>query len=210
MDLKAFLKTWEGTQAENRWSRLFIAGLLALTFLLAIKALTKESIIVLQPPNLAQEAWVTQSASSQSYQETWGLYLAQTLGNATPSTVGFLKERLGPLLAPNIYSDVMEAIELQANQIRNDRVSMRFEPRQIAYEESTGKVFVYGHSYVRGVSGKEDRGERTYEFVVKITQYQPTISFIDTYAGKPRTTRILQQIERREEIQKEREERNAN
>lgn len=207
MELKAFIKTWEGTQFENKWSRLFIAGLICLTILLALKIFSKETVVVLQPPTLSQEAWITQNASSQSYQESWGLYLAQMLGNATPSTVDFLKDRLGPLLAPNIFSDVMEVIELQANQIRNDRVSMRFEPRQVAYEEETSKVFIYGLSYVRGVSGNENRTERTFEFRIKVSSYQPTVDFIDTYAGKPRTTRILEQIERREEIRQEREER---
>ncbi|CAM5562035.1 TraE/TraK family type IV conjugative transfer system protein [Eoetvoesiella caeni] len=208
MDLKNFLKTWEGTQAENKWSRLFIAGLLFLNCILAFQAFTKDTKVVLQPPTLSEEAWVTKNNSSRSYQESWGLYLAQLVGNATPATVGFLKDRIGPLLAPAIYSEVIEAIELQANQIENDRVSMRFEPRQVDYEESTNKVFINGYSFVKGVSGKEARTERTYEFQISVSHYQPLVDYINTYEGKPRTSRILGQIERRENIRKEREDRN--
>lgn len=210
MELKEFLKTWEGTQAENRWNRLAIVGLIGLAGLLSVKVMTKDAVVVLQPVTLSEEAWVTKAQASQSYLESWGLFLAQLVGNVTPATVDFLKDRLGPLLAPAIYADVIEAVEVQANQIRNDRVSMRFEPRAIEYELSTNKVFVYGNSFVKGVNGTEERNERTYEFEISISQYQPTVHYMTTYAGRPRTERIVQQHERREEMRIEREERQQN
>jgi hypothetical protein len=76
---------------------------------------------------------------------------AQLLGNVTPGTVDFVKERLTPLLSPSIYQDVIDAIEIQAQQIKNDRVTMRFEPRFVEYEPKSDKVFVYGYSYVKGL-----------------------------------------------------------
>lgn len=110
MNFREYLKTWEGTQAENRFNRYCIVGLIALSTLLTIKAFTKDTIVTMQPVTLVEEAWVTQNKSSQSYQEAWGLYLAQVLGNVTPATVTFLKERLGPLLSPDIFPEVMEVI----------------------------------------------------------------------------------------------------
>ncbi|MCV5185818.1 type IV conjugative transfer system protein TraE, partial [Escherichia coli] len=77
------------------------------------------------PFTLTEEAWVTKSNASQSYKEAWGFAFAQLLGNVTPGTVDFVKERITPLLSPSIYQDVIDAIEIQAQQIKNDRVTMR-------------------------------------------------------------------------------------
>ncbi len=210
MELKNFLKTWEGTQAENRWNRLIIVGLIVVLLIVAIKAFTKESIVVLQPPQLSEEGWLSSNDASRSYQEAWGVWMATLVGNVTPGNVSFLKERIGPLVSPAIYSDVVSAIELQANQIRNDRVSMRFEMRQVEYEEETKKVFVYGNSFSKGVSGQEDRSERTYEYIVRIDRYVPVFEYMSTYEGRPRSQRILQQMEHREKLRNDRERKNEN
>lgn len=209
MELRKLLRTWEGTQVENKWNRLFIVGLICALIIVGIKAFSKETVVVMQPPTLHEEAWLSSRDSSRSYQESWGVFMATMLGNVTPATVDFLKERIGPLVSPAIYSEVMGALELQATQIQNDRVSMRFEMSQVAYEEETGKVFVYGYSYTKGVTGQEDRVDRTYEYIVRINNFAPVFEYMNTYTGRPRSQRVLQEIERREQMRIEREERNA-
>ncbi|WP_079829477.1 TraE/TraK family type IV conjugative transfer system protein [Salmonella enterica] len=166
MNLKKYLKTWEGTQTENKWGRIFQGGLIAIVFLLVVQVFSKETIVTIQPFTLTEEAWVTKSNASQSYKEAWGFAFAQLLGNVTPGTVDFVKERITPLLSPSIYQDVIDAIEIQAQQIKNDRVTMRFEPRFVEYEPKSDKVFVYGYSYVKGASSNEERSERSYEGTV--------------------------------------------
>jgi len=202
LNLKKYLKTWEGIQTENQWGRIFQAGLIAVVFLLAVQVFSKETIVTLQPFTLTEEAWVTKSNAAQSYKEAWGFAFAQLLGNVTPGTVDFVKERITPILSPSIYQDVMDAIEIQSSQIRNDRVSMRFEPRSVEYEPKSDKVFVYGYSYVKGASSDEQRSERCYEFVIKISHYAPVLDYIDTYAGKPHTKSVLEQLKRKEEMRR--------
>lgn len=207
MNFKEYLKTWDGLLAENRWNRLMICGLIAVTALLSLKVLSKETVVVLQPVTLSDEAYIIKNDASRSYQEAWAAQLALLIGNVTPASATFMKERIGPLLSPKIYAETMEAVELQVSQIRNDRVSIRFEPREIIYEDGTGKVFVYGNSFTKTVNGKEDRSERTYEFIIEIDNYLPRVTYIDTYSAKPRTLRIVDQEQRREKMQREREER---
>lgn len=206
MKMTDFLKTWEGVQTENKWNRLVLGGLTTAVLLLSYKALTKETIVTLQPSTLQQEAWIGENKSSASYQEAWGLSLAIFLGNVTPGNAAFIKERLGPMLSADIYQDVMTAIDLQAQDINKDHVTIRFEPRYVELEPDSGKVFVSGNSFVRGVSqDRETRTETTFEFIIKIKQYLPTINYMTTYSGKPRTEKALRQMERREERKKERE-----
>tara|TARA_B100000446_G_scaffold184352_1_gene206168 strand:- start:48947 stop:49567 length:621 start_codon:yes stop_codon:yes gene_type:complete len=194
-----FLNTHEGALTENRFNRFANVGLAVAVLVLLYMVNTKDQIIVIQPTALASEAWISTDAASQSYKEAWGFHLAQLTGNVTPANVDFLKERLKPLLSPAIYSEVVDTLEIQAQDIRDDRITMRFEPRVVEYETTTDKVFVYGYSFIKGSTGNEDRKDRTYEYRLKIENYAPLIVDINTYEGKPRSEQVLAQLQKQEE-----------
>jgi conjugal transfer pilus assembly protein TraE len=199
MQWNKFLQTWEGTRAENRFNRLVILGLIVLVLVFGSVALMKKTIVTVQPYTLTQEAWVTTNDASQNYKEAWGQFFAAEIGNVTPATVDFIKDRIAIFLAPSIYHDVIDLLEIQASQIKEDRVSLRFEPRFVEYEPESKKVFVWGLSFTAGANGKPKRDERTYEFVIAIGNFAPRLDYIDTYVGKPKTQRILDQIKAKEE-----------
>lgn len=204
MNLDSYFKTWEGTQNENKWTRMFVAGLIVAVLVLIGMLANKQTIVTIQPFTLHDEAWVTEDDSSQGYKEAWGFALAQLLGNVTPSNVGFIKDRIDRLISPAIYNDVINVLEMQSQQIRNDRVSIRFEPRFVEYEPKSEKVFVYGYSFTKGMSNESEvRTERTYEFEIAISNYLPVIDFMDTYEGRPRTEDVLERLKRREERRSE-------
>lgn len=193
MRFKEFLQTWEGTQFENTWLRVFVAALVGIIILLLVMVLRKETIVTIQPFTLKGEAWVSESNASQSYKKAWGLAVAQLVGNVQPSTVGFLKDTLAPILAPSVYQEVMDILEVQAIDIKKDRVVMRFEPRSIIYEKQSDKVFVEGMSYISGVSSpKEKSSPRVYEFVIGIEGYMPELEYIETYEGRAKTLEFLE------------------
>jgi len=189
--LEKYLSTWQGIQAENKFSRVAIAALLLTVVMLVVLAFRKETIVTISPFTLTEEAWVTKKQASQNYQEAWAFAIAQMLGNVTPGTVGFIKDRIQPLLSPIIYQNVIDVLEVQSQDIVNNRVTMRFEPRNVIYEVSSGKVFVQGWSYVKAISTDEKRSERTYEFKIKVSNYAPVFEHIETYEGKPRTAEEL-------------------
>ncbi len=90
MRLSDFLSTWEGHEAENRFSRLIILGLLVVCVITSLAAWRTERSIILVPPTLTKEVEVTRSAASSEFKESWGLFLAELLGNTTPA-----KKKLG-------------------------------------------------------------------------------------------------------------------
>ena len=206
MNLPEFLKTWEGTQAENRWGRLIQGGLLVVVLVLGLLLYTKETIVTVQPFTLTEEATILKDDASRSYKEAWGWALALMLGNVSPANVDFIKDRISPILSPSIYFDVMDALGVQARQVREDRVTMRFEPRFVEYEPSTDKVFVYGYSFVRGSNSEEQRVDRTYEYSIQIANYAPLLDGMTTYTGMPRTEEVKLRMERNEELRSGREE----
>ena len=199
MNLKEYLKTWEGTQAENKWNRVVNGVLVIAVFILSLFAFKKETIITVQPYTLTHDAWVSESSASEGYIEAWGLFLASMVGNATPDNLEFLKERIKPLLGPEIYQDVINTMEIQSRELIEDRITIRFEPRHVEYEKTTNKVFVYGNSYMEGANQAEIKTERTYEFELSIGNYAPLLNYMNTYAGRPQTEEVVAQMRAKEQ-----------
>jgi len=191
------LKTWKGTAKENRFHRTANLVLALAVGALAILSLQTKTIVTLVPPTLTEEAWVTRDAATEGYRKSWGLYLAELLGNATPGNVQLISDAIGPLLAPSIYQQTILVLRSQSEQILADRISQRFEPRSVLFERETGKVFVEGFSFVQGGAGDEQRTTRTFEFKIDIDRYAPIVTHIDTYADRARTLDMLNRMNRR-------------
>ncbi len=180
-------------KVENQIHRICLALCLLVVVLLSVKLLCQDQIVVIKPYTQESDAWVGRDQGSQSYKEAWGLFFAQALGNVSPSNVDFLKERIGPLLSSVVYKDFMRTLGVQAKQIKEDRVVLRFEPTSVEYEQSTDKVFVTGRLYTRGFNDKESSEERTYEFKIEIGNYAPKLTWINVYRDLPRTLKRLRQ-----------------
>ncbi len=193
MKLAAFLQTWQGVLMENRWQRAALAILVVANLLLAVATFSRNTVVVLQPPGLSASAEVARSHASQSYLEAWGLCLAELIGNVTPGNLRFIRETLEPLLSPTVYADVMRVLESQAQQIREDRITLRFQPRLVQFEAVSGKVFITGYSRIAGPAGDAERQTRTYEFVLEIDHYRPLLTWMDTYEGQARTQKVRAQ-----------------
>ena len=128
MRLSDFLRTWEGHETENRFSRIIILGLLVVCVITSLAAWRTERSIILVPPTLTKEVEVTRTAASSEFKESWGLFLAELLGNTTPANADFLKTAIEPLLAPEIYRTVLDAMTDQIKAIKIDRVAISFTP----------------------------------------------------------------------------------
>ncbi len=194
MKFDIFLQTWQGTQRENRWQRALIAVLVVANLLLSIAALSKNTVVAIQPPTLSTSAEIARNHATEPYLESWGLYLAQLIGNVTPGNVSFVRKAIEPLLAPAVYQDVIATLERQSAQIQEDKVTLKFQPRQVVYETQTGHVFVTGYSLVAGPSGDDTRQTRTYEFDIDIEQYRPKLNWMTTYEGRARTQRVREKL----------------
>jgi conjugal transfer pilus assembly protein TraE len=196
MRLSEFLRTWEGHETENRFSRVIILGLLVVCVVTSLAAWRTERSIILVPPALGKEVEVTRRTSASSeFKESWGLFLAELLGNTTPANADFLKSAIEPLLAPDIYRTVLDAMTDQIKAIKMDRVAISFTPRHVDYEVETNKVFVTGELKSQGPSSKPDVKPRTYEFIIAIKNYRPRLEFIDVYPDDPKTLARLKAIQ---------------
>lgn len=149
MELKKYLQSFQGLQIEARFSRAVIFGLLIIVYFYVFTIANRPQIVTIKPWTLTVDAQVTRNAASRSYLKSWGFALAQVLGNVTPANVDFIYDRLAPLLDPKIYHRVMDSLDANARTLKEQRIAIRFEPRRVTYEKSTGKVFVTGYSFMR-------------------------------------------------------------
>lgn len=191
MTFKEFLNSWKGLKWENYWSRIviFIQSLAILALIVVLVG--EKSIVTVAPPALSEKAVLRHNAANEGFHNSMGLYVANLLGNTTPQNAEIVRESLGHIVAPNIYSDFMKVLDDQIAMIRRDRVASSFEAKRVAYEHQSNKVFVTGTSVVSGLSDRTTRTERTYEFVFNISNYQPFLTSINTYEGPARDAEWL-------------------
>jgi len=200
MNLSKFLSSYQGLKTEAIWTRYTLIGMTVTIAILVISLAFRPVVITIQPWTLSEDAQVTRDDASRSYIEAWGFALAELVGNVSPGNVQFVSDRLKPLLDPKLYHRALEGLEANAKTLIDERISMRFEPRNVTFEKSSGKVYVHGYSFIRhGSSYEAERREpRTYEFTIKIANYAPIITQIDTYNGAPRTRNIVERDRARE------------
>jgi conjugal transfer pilus assembly protein TraE len=197
--LTQLLESWRIVQAENRLHRVVLIGLVITNGISALAALRTERAVVLVPPNLTKEVEITRNTASSELKESWGLYLAELLGNVTPATSEFIANALAPLLSTEIYRSVMDAMSEQISAIKMDHVATSFKPRQVSYEKETDKVFVTGELTTQGPNSKAETRNRTYEFVLSTRNYRPRLDYIDVYPDEPRTVERLKVLKQQQE-----------
>ena len=185
MKLNEFLATWRGTTLENRIWRIAILLLAVANLVLVGLVGQVERTVVLVPPVLEGEVTIARAYASQEVEESWGLYVAELLGNVSPQTVDALTGVLEPLLSGGLRRTVMKAITEQTEEIKRENVSMHFAPRQVTYDQATHTVFVTGQHKTESPAAKPVINERTYALRIEFRNYRPLLTHLEVYRGAP-------------------------
>lgn len=192
MILSKLKKNIAQTRQENSFLKMLAAGLVVINGVLVVGMISQDPVNTIVPPTMTEQGWVDSNSASDEYTEAWALYVATVVGNVNPSTASMIRATLEPLLDNSIYQDVVNAVEEQVNQIRQDRVVIKFEPKEVLRErENLNKFFVVGRSVMTGPNGRPKRSNITYEIEMSIRNYKPTITFLTTYSGRPKTEDVI-------------------
>lgn len=195
MNLKNWKQSYHALKTEAGITRLTLAGCSVALALLAYNAVTQKSTVIIQPWGMQKTGWVTENNASQSYKEAWGYSLAQMLGNVSPGNLDFISKRLAPLLPSALYQSTMTALKAQTIMMKENRVTTTYDIKEVVFEKSSDKVFVYGDYYSKTPSVKPKKEKRTYEFKINMESYLPQIIAMDTYADEPHTKKKLEEME---------------
>lgn len=199
MKLEQLIHSVQGLKTQNNLQLYALIGMSVLTLVLGLAVVNKDTVVTVIPPNLNVEAEIGYDWASTSYKEAWALYLSLSLGNVTPTNASFVKNAIDPVLGPGIYQHTMKALEKQIDKIKSNHITLYFEPRRVLREEESGKIFVHGQSVLETPTGQRERTEKTYEFVISVLNYMPSLTYVDTYPGPPRTTDELDRLKRMEQ-----------
>lgn len=190
-----FKKSWGVALKENATKNIVIV-LLIITNLLAVFGwFRSHETVVLVPPTLDERVRVSQASASAGYKKSWGLYVAELMGNVSPGNVEFIINSLEGIMSPNVYRHMKEDLATQMEDIKEDSLTVSFEPNSIIYEKNTDKVFIYGKLITKGPSGDPKIFLRTYEMNVGVQFGRPWVTYFDVYTGLPRTEDNLKQLE---------------
>ncbi len=197
MNAGKFKKTFNGLHSDNFYLKALVVLLGVVVLFLVVKTNSKDTIVTIVPPTMAEQGWLDRQKASESYTSAWALYISYLLGNANPKNGALIKTAITPLLDNAIQADILGAIDDQINQIRRDSVSIAFEPKQILQDKRTpNKYYVYGDSSVTGSSENKVGVRRTYEMDIEIHNYKPVLTMVKTYAGQPKTPESLEREKR--------------
>jgi len=186
MRISDYLSTLKGVQNQNRWQQSATVGLGLTNAITAMALLFKATPVILIPPTLPGEVEIAKNQGSSTLKESWGLYLAELLGNVTPGNAPFIERSLGPLLDSGIYPEVMTILGREVEALRMDRVSVKFKSREVMYDAQLDRVYVSGEQTSQGPGSAPESRPRTYEFRIGFRHYRPVIEHIDVYSGEPR------------------------
>lgn len=201
--------SFDGMRGENKFLRILVVGMIVANLVSSCTALRKDEIVTLVPPTLTEKSWVSKTQSDSSYTEAWALYIAMMLGNVTPANASIVKDAIGPILSPDIYQNTMDVLDTQIHQIRQDRVSLSFEPQKVLRDTvNENRFFITGRSVSEGPAGDKRRTNRTYELELKISNYKPVLSWVGTNTGDARTQDVIEQERKKSERLAERQARN--
>jgi len=186
MNLQRFLATWAGLTLENRVNRVIILLLIGVNCVLAVTINQTDRTVVLVPPVLEGAVSVARSSASQEVRDAWALFVAELLGNVTPTNAEFLIKALEPLLSPALRVDVLRVLDAQVAEIRREKVSLAFEPRAVTRDPASGTIYITGTHVTSGPAAKPVSTARTYALRIEFKNYRPVVVFLDSYPGEPR------------------------
>lgn len=181
MKLSHFMDGWRGTQSENRFNRMLIAGLGLLVVLLTVGLVSKSTTVVMVPPTLEQEASLSENNASTEIQKSWGMYIATLLGNVSPGNASFLAKNISTHLSPHMYQPVVTSIQEQVKQIELEQLTTTFRATTVTWQQETGSVIVSGEAVTQGLRGEPQKAQRIYEMKFVTRNYQVLLDDIKVY-----------------------------
>ncbi|NVP00682.1 hypothetical protein HWA77_10710 [Photobacterium damselae subsp. damselae] len=181
MELPKFKLDFNKLKSELYIHRISTA-ILSVCLLMTILALTdKKPIVITESSPLCTSIEYGFSSMSKDGHERLGTMLAHVLGNANPTNVDYVKDTILKMSSSQIYNRVNNIITDQINKLKEDKVTMTFQPDTVQFE--SGTVFVTGKATMEGLTGKKTSSIRTFEFIFSVENYSPSMSYIDVYDG---------------------------
>ncbi|MYM92717.1 TraE/TraK family type IV conjugative transfer system protein [Duganella vulcania] len=197
MNLKNFSATWRGLKAENKLFRILLPVLVFSVAILSWAVANKKDTVILVPPTIPEQMNVSFQKASGGFKKSWGLFVSSMAGNVTPGNVEFVRQSLQDMMSAQAWHTINESLASQTQIIKDENLTIRFEPRDVYFEEQSDRVFVTGSSTITGPGGRSNKKNRVFELAIAIAGYAPKIVGFDSYDGDPHTLEFIEREAKR-------------
>ena len=141
--------------------------LVALSLLLTINALTKQTTIILEPPSRSKTIAVVGDKVDGAWLEEMGAWVAHMILDASPHSIGWQQEQLLKWVHPSTHGQMQQEMAVQAKRLIDTNASTVFWLQQLAPDVERQRVALVGQldTYVNGV--KVPGSSRNMSFLVQ-------------------------------------------
>lgn len=193
MRWKNYELSWTDAVKNSSSKNLIIAVLIITNAVAVFGWFRSKETVVLVPPTLDQRVQVSSDKASEGYKTSWAVHVAMLMGNVTPGNADFITDHISGILSPEAYRAIKSDLAEQISDIKEDSITVSFQPRQTTYETDTDKIFVYGEFKSVGPTGKPKVFMRTYEMQIAMRFGRPWVTHFMPYTGQPKTLQALKQ-----------------
>ena len=187
MKFEIFKKDYDGLLRNNRAFLAIIAILGVIVLMQQWSIATEKTRVVLVPPYLDKAVKVGYASADADYYESWGLYVAELMGNLTPGDAPFVEKAMGKLFGGD-YAAVKAKIAQSAAEESNANANFAFEAKSVIWQAITKTVFVHGTLRQVNGSGRTIVAKPyTFSMRVHISAGRPVLDDFHSYTGSPHT-----------------------
>jgi len=178
MRFDKFIKDWKTLLAENFFLKattlLFGVGLV-----LNATVFKKNEVIIVSPPEVREEYWITKNNASEDYIEQMGVFFSILSGNLSPTNAAYNINALLKYVSSDIYPDIKNSLMGEAMMVIENNMNTSFYPSDAKVENNI--VIVNGESVRRIGAAKPVTEKVMYKmgFAVKNYRLYLTEIYID-------------------------------
>lgn len=192
MIFSLFKKTYDSLAQNNKLYFWIIVVLSVVILGQQWSLMTERTRVVLKPPYLDTAARIGYATASKNYYESWGLFVAELVGNLTPGDAHYVADNLGKLFDASDYAIVKAKVLASAAAEREDQANFAFHVKQTIWQPANKTVFVYGNlSQINSDGETISKIPYTFSMGVHIEAGRPVLDGFDAYQGEPHTIKWL-------------------
>lgn len=180
------------TVARNAFLILSISNvILVLAIIVVATTLSgRETQVRMIPPILSdQEMLVAETWANQAYAETWGIWVANLVGNVDLENIDETLAMLSRIKSSNLRTEMRESIRQSVENMRIQGFHLTFRTQDVTYDAATDTVFVTGDLTEHPLRGEPDTTKFTYEMRWRMDFGLPRLFHFRTYEGGPQGPR---------------------
>lgn len=188
MKFNSFFSQWESTKTANVVLLIAVGAMAVANVMLSLDLMRTKVERELIPPRLDQQVRVGYASADAAYYKSWGLYVAELVGNISPGNANFVAEALGRLFTSSDAQHVRTQVLAEGHSLQQNGSVMYFKAKKLVYDPDTQTVFVTGTQRQISPDGSSlSAQEFTYQMQVKIVQGQPVLTGLTAYPGSAHT-----------------------